>query len=81
MALYSAKEYLPHSLLEAYYGIKESKNLIDSEVWREYVLPWQRVNIVYPKKESVSCDLDGIITTPDLPEELVAIRHVQQKYG
>ncbi len=74
-------EYSTYSLLEAYYSIRESKHIIEREVWQNHVLPWQRVHIVYPHKETVLRNLDGIISTPDLPCELVTIRSVQQKYG
>ncbi len=74
-------EYSAYSPPETHHKIRTSSNVVDKEVWKDLVLPWQRVPIVYPNHSSVLRDLEGVITSFDLPEELGEIRHVQQKYG
>lgn len=62
-----------YPLHETYYGIREEGDFVDRDDWPECVLPWQRVHIVYPHKETVLRHLDGIVSTFDIPEELLAI--------
>ena len=74
-------DYSAYSFLEAYHRIRRSQSIVERDVWKEHVLPWQRVTTVYQEERSVLRDLESVMTSFDLPEELADIRRVQQKYG